>query len=237
MKYEDRIVMFLDILSFKNEIFKTISNEKEIKKIHDVLNIVKFHDFDKKREVTQFSDSIVVSFRYDNQNQLLYLLDELYSRIISLFEMKIILRGAISCGKLIHTKEHIFGPAFIKAYEMETKCAIYPRIIIDDESFKISTKTTNFYKDGRSEKDALLNYLSKDEDDLLYLDYFKCSHHMLTNEEEVYNYAKHLNEIIQENINLKDSTIKIKYGWMKNKFNNMVDSLNYYPSLKSLTIS
>jgi hypothetical protein len=41
------------------------------------------------------------------------------------------IRGAVTVG-LIHHDEHIvFGPALNRAYELESKVAIYPRILID----------------------------------------------------------------------------------------------------------
>lgn len=40
-------------------------------------------------------------------------------------------RGAITSGKLYHTKEMIFGQALIDAYHMEQELAVYPRIIIN----------------------------------------------------------------------------------------------------------
>ncbi|MCB0503829.1 MAG: hypothetical protein KDD32_14200, partial [Bacteroidetes bacterium] len=79
MKYEDRIVAFIDILGFKSHLNKTtlkkdnqlIDNENKIKELNEALLLArKVLDIDrpdsekitKEKIVTQFSDSIVISF-------------------------------------------------------------------------------------------------------------------------------------------------------------------------------
>jgi len=42
-------------------------------------------------------------------------------------------------GNLYHKSNLIFGPALIRAYELESKYAIYPRIIVDDQNIKEGT--------------------------------------------------------------------------------------------------
>lgn len=45
------------------------------------------------------------------------------------------MRGAITHGKIYHHVPMLFGSAYQKAYELESKLAVYPRIIIDDVVF------------------------------------------------------------------------------------------------------
>lgn len=73
--YEDRIVAFVDILGFKNEIEKktinpssNIENEKETERIYDFISLLN-KDFVKRNtsddstyRVSQFSDSLVISY-------------------------------------------------------------------------------------------------------------------------------------------------------------------------------
>ncbi|MCG8563685.1 MAG: hypothetical protein MI747_01235, partial [Desulfobacterales bacterium] len=47
-------------------------------------------------------------------------------------------RGGISVGKLIHEEAGaLFGPAMNEAYALESKSAIYPRVIISPEAFEL----------------------------------------------------------------------------------------------------
>jgi hypothetical protein len=50
-----------------------------------------------------------------------------------LLEEGYLVRGAICSGLLYHDKRVVFGPALIKAYEMESTIAKYPRIIIEKD--------------------------------------------------------------------------------------------------------
>ena len=59
---------------------------------------------------------------------------------VKAMEKGVLLRGSIVCGKVIHTEKKLFGPAFIKAYEMERTRAIFPRIIIDKNVFDFAKK-------------------------------------------------------------------------------------------------
>ena len=69
--YEDRIIAYIDVLGFKNEISKTFSDNKEIepetRRINNFISLL-HKDFEKKGlddstyNATQFSDSIIISY-------------------------------------------------------------------------------------------------------------------------------------------------------------------------------
>ena len=81
MRYDDRIVCFIDILGFASLIDGTHDNgvdrEDEIDRIARVLNHIRVAlDIDDdqvsaSKVVTQFSDSIVISFAYTGRRRLL----------------------------------------------------------------------------------------------------------------------------------------------------------------------
>ena len=48
-----------------------------------------------------------------------------------LLRLGFLVRGGIARGDLFHHVGKVVGPALIKAYELENKKAVYPRIIID----------------------------------------------------------------------------------------------------------
>jgi hypothetical protein len=70
IKYQDRIVCFLDILGFKNHIDRTITqngkdNPDKVGNIINAINAIRFYTdidklkIDKSKKVSQFSDSVV----------------------------------------------------------------------------------------------------------------------------------------------------------------------------------
>ncbi len=83
--------------------------------------------------VTQFSDSFVLSCPADNSGSCLMLLqavDKLQK--IFFWHLGMLMRGGMSKGKLIHIQGGpLFGPAMNAAYALESKSAIYPRVLID----------------------------------------------------------------------------------------------------------
>lgn len=145
MIYEERYILFIDILGFGELIQKSVTDVEVQKFIHDILtsNIgdsmknyianekglvgVVANDF----KVTSFSDSIVVSIKADT-NQLNFIFYIMHL-VTMLMEIGIFLRGGVSKGMLFHSDNTVFGPALNKAYELESTKSKYPRVIIDPE--------------------------------------------------------------------------------------------------------
>lgn len=88
--------------------------------------------------ITQFSDSFVLSCPAENFGSCRLLLQTLYAvKRLFFWHLGILMRGGVAVGKLIHEQGGVlFGPAMNKAYELESKSAIYPRVLIADEAAK-----------------------------------------------------------------------------------------------------
>lgn len=80
--------------------------------------------------VTHFSDCLAISCSPldDGRRQLIQLLDHLSN---DLLQHGFLLRGGVTIGEIYHQDSMAFGPAFLKAYELESKFASNPRIILD----------------------------------------------------------------------------------------------------------
>lgn len=190
IKYEERIVAFIDILGFKQMVIDSEKNgnEDQIKSINNALEL--FKDFKKSTyklnelvnveedtqkkgiekfrihdllEINYFSDSIIISVKIENER-----INEIFSTFIvylaSLgnFLMKngILIRGGIDIGNLIHKKDTIFGSALIKAYNIESTAAITPRIIIS----KNILKRLNYPLLSKKDRYPYHQYLERFED-------------------------------------------------------------------------
>lgn len=74
-------------------------------------------------------------------------------------------RGAITRGQIHHTDRSLYGPALVRAYKIEQKVAIYPRIVITDDAVD-AIAIKDFVRrdpcDGLSHLNILA--LSKEED-------------------------------------------------------------------------
>lgn len=223
MKYENRYVLFLDILGFKKLVQETEIDDTKVKALHTALSIIRgFATSGAKlpRNATQFSDSIVISFTDENNSELILLLDEIIDLLMAMIRKGIICRGAISYGKFYHDDKILFGPALVDAYETETKAAMYPRIILDKSVLKVFKEGKILNSRNKLSKDYINQFLKEDLDDRLYIDYFEYPISKTLNLTDYNSYMSKLREIIQtESAKAKSADIKVKYGWMKHKFN------------------
>lgn len=243
MNYENRIVLFLDILGFRAIIDKTFDKQEDntdgIQKLYSKLEEIRgflnarlkqkeiFQDRNFSLRVTQFSDSIIISFINDDNTTLLKLIRTIQELIINFVNSGMLCRGAISYGKLIHDSRIIFGPALNDAYETETKAAMYPRIILDKSLIEISKdkRQPSLFESELNKEDMILAYLSKDTDEKYYIDYFPKDigeYKYITN---IQTYLSNLRQIIINGSKSSKPDLKVKYGWMKNKYNNLLENL------------
>lgn len=161
IKYERSIVAFIDILGFKEIVKQSESDSTKIELLHSVLEYLKSWEIPKmwalklveieedaqkkgvenfdisgRTSTTSFSDSIVVSVKVDgNVNEMAstLIINLAYIGAI-LMERGILFRGGITIGNIFHKENGIvFGQGLIDAYQLESKSAKYPRIILSDK--------------------------------------------------------------------------------------------------------
>lgn len=138
--YQKRLCLFLDILGF-SDLVKT----KECDVVHRVVKQIKAElkqnkeymgKIDSQPIATTFSDCIVLSVEIQDAD-VINAANILVTATVKMLQdtylnQKISLRGGISYGELYHHKtDGVFGPAMIKAYELESQFADWPRVIFD----------------------------------------------------------------------------------------------------------
>ena len=144
--YENRYVVFIDILGFKDIVSKSNNDDKKAEKILENLKYIeeikKENDDIYKlttigRKIAVFSDSIVISYPLLNSGsgQFLSLIFDIIYIFNELLDKGVYIRGGMTYGKLYHEGNVCFGPAMVEAYSLEQE-AIYPRIIIDEIAIK-----------------------------------------------------------------------------------------------------
>lgn len=173
MQYEERIIAFIDILGFKNFV-----NDES--KCEDVGAILKIPYMLRQDEITKIfkikgvmmssiSDSLVFSIRLKERgamNKINKLLSAFTHAL--LFQYSLLLRGGITVGKIYHDNDIVFGPGLVKAYELECKMAIYPRIIMDVLDFERSILSCTQISQTMLRKDFV-----PDNDGFLVFDSFR----------------------------------------------------------------
>ncbi len=145
---ETRIVAFIDILGFRQMVAGMgQKNPKSYSRIRRALGVlmdtenrsspardIGFNETEAKLEITSFSDNVVLSAlpvaRTSNAERKICGLAMKLS--ISLLREGIFCRGGIAVGPTHHENKVLFGPGMIEAYDLESQCANYPRIVLAD---------------------------------------------------------------------------------------------------------
>lgn len=92
--------------------------------------------------VTQFSDSYVISCPADNSVSCYFLIQAISAiKLMYFYNLGMLMRGGITIGGLIHEEAGaLFGPSLVEAYKLESKKAVYPRILISEDAYEHLSK-------------------------------------------------------------------------------------------------
>lgn len=147
---EPRIICFMDILGFSELIneYDTDITSTVLQDIQESFALAKNQLLENKSlantealrhlKYQTFSDNICISIPYfDNENDFLtnFNILSVYVRAFQLIMMSkgIYMRGGISTGSYYADNNIIFSKGLVNAYYLESKKAIYPRVIIDNK--------------------------------------------------------------------------------------------------------
>lgn len=133
INYEERVTVFYDVLGWKSEVASAGQNPKYIARLAAALRMFASHvdqAGDQGALISTFSDNVVFSKFYQPE-ELWWTLQGAATIQFGLAMIGFFIRGGVTIGPLHHDHRIVFGPALNRAYELESKEAVYPRIIID----------------------------------------------------------------------------------------------------------
>lgn len=229
--YQDRAVVFLDVLGFQD---KLIEFQKEAEKnkednnteffisqavnefINTFKNVVSFLD-ENNFSYYLFSDNICITIDYvENQNRLIDILVTINDLFFKFAQKGYFLRGGLDVGKFVDEKDIAVGVPLAIAYKLEQDIAMYPRVVLSpnykkmldilEESNSISEETI-----------AKKKYLIKQHCEVFYINTF---FNLLNNENKI-ELLESIRQSIVNNLraNRQKEKIFIKYDWLAKEFN------------------
>lgn len=238
-KLQNYYLAYFDVLGYKaffNE--EESDHQKFLKDILGTLDYVKsqvneFLSFSSRIGLRVYSDNFLLYIKEEGQQDKLY--EDMnalaaLTNVIALIQVKILekyqilFRGGITKGEFYVDDNIIFGKGLIQAVEIESKQAIYPRMVIDVDNFSLM----NY--------DSLWKYLiKKDDDGIYFVDYFNINiyQNVYFDHEKtigliqtlrgkiillIKKYCNYDNLSGQDEINQRSKLIE-KYLWVLNKFN------------------
>lgn len=162
-------------------------------------------------QIKAFSDNIVVAHALSNLSpiqeksivhELLYIVStfQFYS-----FQVGILVRGGITIGDLFVDARFVWGKALLRAYQLESKIALYPRIVVDNDIYDLMKYNEN--------GELCHCHIIKDSDNINYLDY--CS---FIDDKSLIEYIKACQKTIDQIKKLLQSDEKAlqKLAWQEN---------------------
>ena len=140
---------------------------------------------------------------------------------------------------ILYYESLLFGPALAEAYILESKAAMYPRVILHKEIIDLAGKYRVDHHTIKDEKGYVESLLEKDSDGMYYIDYFlKASEEL---DEPLYGFPDYLDKIgnkirkgLMGSSSVYKSDVKVKYRWMKERYNSVIDKIQDKRYIKSL---
>lgn len=222
IKYENKIVTFLDILGFKKLIADSENSEiaqSTVNKLALIFNRIDeiISDYSDTFHCARFSDSIIIIQTSPPKYEVDY-----FKFIVAIHHFLIreglLLRGAIVKGDIYYNHSgkyfDMFGPAMVKAYQIEQQ-AVYPRVIVDESVATGVTIHTFPHGTAFSLGEYLDKFgLIKDIDGFYFVDYLFPLRKINDKTIRV-DMINNLEGLIRHGLNNKDMTIAKKYAWLK----------------------
>ena len=241
VKYEWSIVTFIDIIGFK-----ALVESNEAADIHEMLG--RLRRFQKLEErivgkersnlkFTYLSDTIVRSIELKRVAKENYRTGVIFHELIEVLHMQLdaiisgfLLRGGITIGEVFVGESMIFGPGLIRAYELESKYAVYPRIVIDPVVLQ-GAEQISWLRASHHNVERELKFLRKlvtdRGDGIQFIDYLN-SESEFGEPEEYLLFLKNHRDLIVNNAEKFRQIEKIsaKYLWLAAYHNRQIDSLD-----------
>lgn len=246
IRYEERYCLFLDILGFKEVVEQSAlpgANAARVGSpaggiyfsLKEIANSLKYNAAvvgangvikTSSRVVTQFSDSVVISYKATEADGLSEMLYDVLHLQLKLIQRGLLIRGAITKGTLHHDQDFVFGPALNEAAELE-KVAMYPRVIVDRDLLKAAgISVASVANSGKSSDRSVGSLVAIDLDGMYYVDYFAIHPEDFSeNWGDLCEYLINLREIVKGLSQKRQPGLKLKHSWLRQKFNEVASGV------------
>jgi hypothetical protein len=235
--YRHSLITFVDILGFRSLISSSDFNgvSKKLKAVTRVSGASEQSNEDELApKVIQFSDSIIRIRPLDHTRPYGALFHELLDLIHmqgELVQHGVCMRGGIAVGD-VHFEAHTaYGPGFVRAYEIESTFANFPRIVVDPAVLARLNDDERLGADHNrleDDIDSVKKLLRRDSDGLYFVDYLSVFLGELDHVSfEPMFIIAHKNLILGGLRDVENLTsVSAKYLWLANYHNNFVRRLS-----------
>ncbi|MBW6528975.1 hypothetical protein KZ813_19215 [Sphingomonas sp. RHCKR7] len=222
MAYRQSVVTFVDILGFSKIVEK--GPFAQIDEMLDAMGKTAAQpvgEVGKLTSILSFSDSVIRARSLEGEtvyDALLQEVQDLATAQWTLVEFGMLIRGGTTVGDIHMDERRAFGPAFIRAYTLESSLAGAPRIVIDPavvERIREHLHSVGSRAKKRTLIEDLKSHLHLGDDGIWFIDYIK-SVSLLNDADYVRETLFLMREFIIESAlrEQSDSLILPKYLWL-----------------------
>ncbi|TCP12457.1 hypothetical protein EV683_10951 [Crenobacter luteus] len=212
---ELNFVAFIDLLGFSEMVLHDCKQPpgkrkyvEKLKQIHDETAKV-FSE--KGYQITQFSDSIVISAPFNNEkNSFGSFVTEIADYQYRLFLAGFLCRGGVAHGKHFIDGTFLFSDGLIGAYHLESSRARFPRIILSDDLLDL------VFPDKTIPSEI---YILEESDGIKFIDYFK--------ERNVTEVEGKVASLLSQTVT--SDNVREKYYWLGNYFDHVFSKTISHP--------
>lgn len=203
----------------------TVEDNKQLQRLIRAYDLVaelgNDKDVYKSKRVSQFSDSIVVSYIVEETSAVFDLINDISLTVVDLANWGYLVRGAVTVGPLLHDKKHLVGPAMVTAYEMESQKARFPRVIVDRSVIAAARKYRVDRHTADEEEDYVRSFLAKDKDGWYFIDYISFNAVVAACGIDTWDYGDYLKRIagiVERLLQHKDAGVREKGLWLHKRY-------------------
>lgn len=237
-RYQKRLVLFLDFLGFKEHVERSAREPAHLARLVAAMDIVggigaSHKGVLKSQKVTQFSDSIVVSYKVSEPSAVFLLLNEIAFGVLDLAERGFLVRGGVTVGKLYHSKRHVVGPAMNEAYRLELKVAKHPRVLIDPKVLDVARVARRSEHSPDDEAGYVSDFMTKDTDGHYFFDYisWRSVVAITGGDNDLYaDYLGCLSILIRDGLRHDDASVQEKFLWLRRRYKAAIAEIKAIPA-------
>jgi len=235
--YREAVITFVDILGFKKLISSATYDvvEKKLKVVRRLSGLKDEEDgegFEPK--VIQFSDSVIRIRALDSAANKESRYGLMFYEMLDLVHMQgelinhgVCMRGGVSIGPVHFDNETLFGPGFVRAYEMESVYANYPRIVVDPKliaQLQKDRRLASAHNSLTEEFAYIRKSIRKGSDGIYFVDYLRSFLGEIDDPDNIPVFLARHKEIILNNASeFSDlNPVSAKYLWMATYHNEVI---------------
>jgi hypothetical protein len=237
--YRESIITYFDVLGFKAMVRDKSPREVE-RALRYMLRISKPDAAtagDWEQEFRNFSDLVIRTVPLDSEANREDRVGIFFAELIDIVHAQancaadgVLLRGSMTLGD-IYVGETVYGPGLIKAYELESTVAKYPRIIVDPGLLTAFRREAALQQDGvdfKRQDREVRQVLKQDTDGVWFVDYLRAFMFSELDPPDdgafIQQHSSIVRDLYEGCTRLDD--IAVKAGWLANYHNTVVHELH-----------